>query len=164
MSTRSKARRHHGRHTPYRRAGVREVEPVVDATSMAYWQARIEKPLFVYFIQSEDGGPVKIGQAVNPAKRLAELQCGNPAELVIRAVVLAGVETEKVIHGSWRSSAHVRGEWYGQGFEQALISLAHAAAERQVYLHCEGADLRRIVHLAGTMLAYPDVVTQEVAS
>lgn len=37
----------------------------------------------VYFIQARAGGPVKIGRAFFPKKRLKELQLGNPERLVI---------------------------------------------------------------------------------
>lgn len=65
----------------------------------------------VYFIQAEDGGPIKIGWAKDPDKRLRLLQCGHPDVLVLRRVVAGGTETETELHGRfWQH--HLRGEWF----------------------------------------------------
>jgi hypothetical protein len=65
----------------------------------------------VYFIQSEDGGPVKIGHADDLAKRLSQLQTARADELVVLATVNGTLETEREMH---RRFAHLRqkGEWF----------------------------------------------------
>jgi hypothetical protein len=100
--------------------------------AIAHWKERLGDPLFVYFIQAEDGGPVKIGQALDPVKRLRQLQCGNPQNLVIREVILAAVDTEERLHGYWMSDAGMRGEWFGCGFEDEILRCAAQASSEQL--------------------------------
>lgn len=45
-------------------------------------------PAFVYFIQGTEGGPIKIGRAVDVLKRLEQIQRCSPIPLRILAVVL----------------------------------------------------------------------------
>jgi hypothetical protein len=74
--------------------------------------AQVPKAPHVYFIQSERGGPVKIGHARCMKHRLAGLQTAHPYPLVIRRVLLnAGCEVERRLH---RRFAHCRliGEWF----------------------------------------------------
>lgn len=99
--------------------------------TIGYWRERLSDPLFVYFIQSGDSGPVKIGQANDPAKRMAHLQCGNPLPLRLRAVVLAGVDLESDLHGLWRNAC-VGGEWFGGGHEDFIINNALRAMAQQI--------------------------------
>lgn len=63
----------------------------------------------VYFIT--DGRYTKIGCGNDPAKRLLELQTGNPLELYLVKTIEGSFEEEKAIHKSL-SLYHVRGEWY----------------------------------------------------
>lgn len=63
----------------------------------------------VYFIT--DGRYTKIGCANDPAKRLLELQTGNPLELSLIKTIKGSFEEEMAIHKSL-SLYHVRGEWY----------------------------------------------------
>jgi len=77
----------------------------------------------VYFIQSGNNGPIKIGMAENVDRRLSELQEGNPYKLNIISVmdcysVSHADETEKRIHKLF-SKKRIRGEWF-----KASISLA----------------------------------------
>lgn len=66
---------------------------------------------FIYFIQSEQGGPVKVGMAQNPAKRLRELQTGNPFTLEVRRVVIAEPLEEGRIHRLF-AAYRMSGEWF----------------------------------------------------
>lgn len=133
-SSRSSARRHRGR-SPMVSRTPRPREPKVvtldhddPATVAAWWRQQLDRPLFVYFIQEVDGGPVKIGQALDPKGRLAELQCGNPRVLKLRAVVLATDETEQSLHYAWGHAA-VRGEWFD---DDRLLPLARRAQIEQI--------------------------------
>lgn len=67
--------------------------------------------MFVYFIQAANGGPIKIGKADRPDRRLKQLQAAHPYPLVILAVCRGGFLAEReVIH----RFAHKRlqGEWF----------------------------------------------------
>lgn len=64
----------------------------------------------VYFIQSESGG-IKIGVAVDVAKRLRGLQTAHPAKLTLLAVTNGGPAQEADYHR--RFAAHrLHGEWF----------------------------------------------------
>lgn len=45
---------------------------------------REKNPTYVYLMSANACGPVKVGVSLNPWARLSELQCGNPAKLVLR--------------------------------------------------------------------------------
>jgi len=74
--------------------------------------------MFVYFIKagSNDHSPIKIGVAVDVARRLQELQVGNHEELHIMAAIKALGEDhaywiEKSLHKFFKSD-RIRGEWF----------------------------------------------------
>lgn len=65
---------------------------------------------FVYFVAGDVGG-IKIGTAIDPQKRLTDLQCGSPIKLRILAVCDGGRGVEREYHA--RFSAHrLHGEWF----------------------------------------------------
>lgn len=66
---------------------------------------------FVYFIQAGTDGPIKIGVAVDPVGRLAELQNANAAKLVLLAACPGRRDEESRLHAACRHS-RIRGEWY----------------------------------------------------
>jgi hypothetical protein len=66
---------------------------------------------FVYFIQAEDGGLIKIGWALNPAKRLRDLQIGSPVKLKILATVEGRRADEAWLHRVFHDSRR-HGEWF----------------------------------------------------
>lgn len=83
----------------------------------------------VYFIQAENGGPIKIGVAKDPAKRLTELQATSPYTLLILGTVGGGFRREKELHAQfadWR----LHGEWFSDDCEdlRALIADCEAVA------------------------------------
>lgn len=89
-----------------------KLEPHTDPyDAVKWWRYQLDKPRFVYFIQEGDDGPVKIGEAFDPASRLRDLQCGNPRTLKLQAVVFATDQTEDRLHMKW-VDARVRGEWF----------------------------------------------------
>ena len=71
-----------------------------------------DKDGFVYFAQSETGGPIKIGWTTHPEVRLARLQVGNPERLVLIALILVRERAiEPALHKKF--AAHrIRGEWF----------------------------------------------------
>lgn len=112
--------------------------------AVAYWRRAASDPCFVYFIRAFDGGPVKIGTAVDPAGRLVELQCGNPEHLGIEYVLLGWRETELHLHRRF-NDAQVRGEWFGRGYEDVILAFAAGMSEWQLAAHKDGIALDRIV-------------------
>ena len=82
---------------------------------------------YVYFIQAMGTDLLKIGMAVNPSKRLAELQTASPHSLILNAIVpfntrLEAVCYERRLHGLFKS-LHIRGEWFRSSEElRSLIS------------------------------------------
>ena len=66
---------------------------------------------YIYFIQSETGGSVKIGFATDPDKRLGGLQVGRTDTLRILGVIRSRRSKEGELHEQF--AAHrVRGEWF----------------------------------------------------
>jgi hypothetical protein len=67
---------------------------------------------YVYFIETEHGGYVKIGWAKNsPFERIATLQTGCPDLLTVRAYFRGSRQDERRMHetfAQWRQ----RGEWF----------------------------------------------------
>jgi len=67
----------------------------------------------VYFIQQGENGPIKIGTANDPKKRLKELQTGNPSRLYLLGMVRGSTEREHHLHK--RLTEHQtreKGEWF----------------------------------------------------
>src|SRR5262249_48928645 len=65
----------------------------------------------VYLIQGETGGPIKIGIARNPKKRLGELQATSPVRLRILRTLTGGLDREREIHLQL-AQARLHGEWF----------------------------------------------------
>lgn len=67
--------------------------------------------MYIYFIQKQKGGPVKIGSAVNPAQRLAAIQGMNPDPLRLLGIAAGGIGAERRVHESFAES-RLHGEWF----------------------------------------------------
>jgi hypothetical protein len=65
----------------------------------------------VYFLRAGKRGPVKIGYAENPWRRLGQLQTIVPEKLIMLAIVPGGREVERHYHSAF-SDSHLRGEWF----------------------------------------------------
>lgn len=68
---------------------------------------------WVYFIQSVDGGPVKIGYAKDVEKRLGHLQSGSPVilQVVLKIESDMPIRLEQELHQRY-SRYRIRGEWF----------------------------------------------------
>lgn len=66
---------------------------------------------FVYFIQAEHGGPIKIGYSANPQNRLAALQTSSPWKLRILALTPGNRWDEDNLHRRL-GAHHLRGDWF----------------------------------------------------
>lgn len=86
---------------------------------------------YVYAIQREAGGPIKIGKAVNVKARLAGLQTGTHEKLVILREWSRpkgdGVLVERMSH-SFLDEHRVGGEWFAVTLEQAAEAIERAMA------------------------------------
>lgn len=92
----------------------------------------------VYFIESGQGGPVKIGYTATNrsiAARVRSLQGGNPEQLYVVATVLdAGPRTEKRVHRRLAAS-RLRGEWFRRTDEvDALVDYLDAGGDLYAWL------------------------------
>jgi hypothetical protein len=82
----------------------------------------------IYFMQSGRGGPIKIGFTECTAeRRLAELQTGNPSELIVLTVLSGTQAQEKELH-RLLAAHRIQGEW----FEPALIVLEVALRSKTI--------------------------------
>lgn len=72
----------------------------------------------VYFIQTGETGPVKIGSSHDPESRLRSLQVANPDRLTLLGAIPGGYERERQLHSRF---AHllVHGEWFRPAVELA---------------------------------------------
>jgi hypothetical protein len=71
----------------------------------------MKKKDYLYFIQSDVTGMIKVGRSKNPGKRLKQLQTGNPNRLKLIACFENYGWKEKLIHkrlSSWSE----KGEWF----------------------------------------------------
>lgn len=68
---------------------------------------------WVYFARQGASGPIKIGRAVDPHKRVRDLSVGSPIPLVILGAVLSEAyeEEEAEIHARLDERC-VQGEWF----------------------------------------------------
>lgn len=84
---------------------------------------------FVYFIQPEGGGLIKIGWAKDPDARRTLLQCGSPVKLKLCRAQPGAMEDEKSLH---RIFAELRehGEWFRA--HPALARVADAIPDPKI--------------------------------
>lgn len=92
--------------------------------------AVLDTGMQVYFIQSEAGGLIKVGVAVDVHARVALLQMGSPVTLCVLATQPGGRALESALHrhfGSYRR----HGEWFEPGPELLayIAGLKDAAAD-----------------------------------
>jgi hypothetical protein len=70
----------------------------------------------IYFVQSERGGPIKIGFTDNLKRRLASMRTHSADKLVVLATCKGDLTDERRLHE--RFAAHrVRGEWFAPAAE-----------------------------------------------
>lgn len=138
------ARRRKGSSRTRNRASSVELVTDAAAETLRYWREHNAAWMFVYFIQEGMDGPIKIGEAADPPKRLEHMQCGNPRPLRVVAVILAERTTEWQLHGYWRSSAWIRGEWFGRGHQEAILAKAQQIAEAQIDAHRDGESIEAV--------------------
>ena len=72
---------------------------------------RNDRTSHVYFIQSHQGGPIKIGLARDVRLRLAALQTAHPYRLRVIGTIRGGRNVERRVHDSL-SQRRMSGEWF----------------------------------------------------
>lgn len=65
----------------------------------------------VYFIVTEDETLVKVGSALDPVKRLKQIQTSCPDRLRLYGVAVGGFRGEQALHALFHAY-RVRGEWF----------------------------------------------------
>ena len=65
----------------------------------------------VYFIQAGDGGPIKIGFAIDPKRRLRSLQDGAADGLRLLGTKAGSKKDERLLHQKYKTE-RIRGEWF----------------------------------------------------
>jgi hypothetical protein len=100
-----------------------------DTAAIDAWLARVADtaPQYVYFAQV-DGGPIKIGVARNPIRRLAQMRTGNPAPIRLLGVIRGNTQTELEIHNLF-AAENVAGEWFEPS--RRLLAFIEATTKRQ---------------------------------
>jgi hypothetical protein len=73
--------------------------------------ALVQGQKLIYFIQAKDGGPVKIGIAVDPGQRMRHLQNANSLKLNYLWLLPGDERAERKLHHRFRRD-HLRGEWF----------------------------------------------------
>lgn len=67
--------------------------------------------MYIYFIQSKVGGPIKIGLAQNAKSRFKQIQACSPFELEIKALIKGDYQTEASLHKRFKET-RLHGEWF----------------------------------------------------
>lgn len=72
---------------------------------------KMRYPGFIYFIQGESGGPIKIGYTRDLKGRLNSLQTGYPDVLILLGAFPGNQDDEQRLHEEF-SGCRIRGEWF----------------------------------------------------
>lgn len=97
-------------------ASLQKIEEEKRAKELAY---KRRYPGFIYFIQGESGGPIKIGYTENVEKRLCALQTGHYDTLKVLKAIPGNINDEKKHHKKFQH-LRLRGEWFKP--EQELLN------------------------------------------
>lgn len=87
---------------------------------------------YVYFVEAGEGGPIKIGVAIDVAARVKDLQSANPTPLRLIVSIPGGYEEEGRLHRRF-ADERLNSEWFrGDGEVRALaLSLLHASPDER---------------------------------
>ena len=78
----------------------------------------------VYLIRAGEAGPVKIGHAKNPRRRLAGFQCHHHETLVLLRTI-AGAQPEEAALHRYSADLRIRGEWFRFSPEMLSVDVAN---------------------------------------
>jgi len=92
---------------------------------------------YVYFIQADENGPIKIGYtADDPKRRLSQLQTGNASALKLLGAIKGTAAHEKQFHtdlAEWR----LQGEWF-ESHPTVLETIQKALSSHCEPVNCGG--------------------------
>ena len=112
----------------------------------------------LYFIQHDDDGPIKIGIAADPARRLESLQVGNPVALRLLAHRPGALELEMDLHRRL-AAFRIRGEWFN-AVPDVMAEVEKAAAmqsdDDRYVTRGERIDRRERIEARAVALAQSD--------
>lgn len=97
----------------------------IDPPSVSKYQARI---VSIYFVQSQSGGPIKIGSAQNSERRLKDLRAMNPLPLVLLGTYSARRIDEFDVHEAFKEF-RLHGEWFEDNQKLRQYITEHCGAE-----------------------------------
>jgi Meiotically up-regulated gene 113 len=109
-----------------------------------FWRSRLRDPAFIYFIQSGEHGPIKIGFSNKPTRRVPELQTGNPDELLLRHVIPGDLTVERKLHERFEP-ARIRGEWFGREYLPVIAAFAAGLADNMVHAYDGSGSPPRLI-------------------
>jgi hypothetical protein len=110
-------------------------DEIAVADQLAHW--RQSGTGFVYFVQLEDNGPVKIGRGRDPERRLRALQTGSPHKLNLRHVVPGDHNLETALHHRF-APARISGEWFGAEYLQIILAFCAELAREAIEASPDG--------------------------
>jgi hypothetical protein len=88
-----------------------------DYYSNAPYTPAEQREWWIYFVQGDDGGPIKIGRTTNLNARVSELGCGYPFGTLRYVGVLCALrDTESELHARFQD-LRLAGEWFKPGAE-----------------------------------------------
>jgi hypothetical protein len=131
----------------WRDIGREAIEDAAAPEQLDYWRPRLTTPNFVYFVQEGDRGPVKIGRAVDPERRVRDLQTGNPTQLELRHVLPGASDLEGALHRRFEP-ALIRGEWYGRKYLPVILAFGEGLARDAVEAY-DGSGVPPLLVLDG---------------
>jgi hypothetical protein len=87
------------------------------------------KHCYIYFIQAELGGPIKVGCSFDPERRLRQLQLLCPFKLKLLGRLIGSRADEKKMHEAMRKH-HAWGEWFHPS--RYLMGMVEMAAANMI--------------------------------
>jgi hypothetical protein len=113
----------------------------------------------IYFIRCPMLRAIKIGQAGNPHKRMAEMQVGCPIDLVMYGIFQAPAGTERKLHAQFRGQ-RIRGEWFKESAELFTFIdelIANGMPEKPKRDYEQEDEFNRLVRAIHAPVDLPDV-------
>lgn len=108
--------------------------PVEDSSAYHqhdWWYDQVDRPSFVYVLQGDQGGPIKVGVTTDVLGRIAGLQTGYPYELQLLHVVPGAHDLEAEFHRRL-ADAKLRGEWFDGPAVEGFLVWVKAYARRAI--------------------------------
>ena len=115
----------------------------------------------IYFVSAGTNGAIKIGQADDPARRLAELQTGSSEPLFLLATLPGGRREEAALHTVF-AAFQKRGEWFSREPVAAFLAAVYGVEFPETELGYEWPGSGDCCHdCSGLPLCWPHRVTHE---